>query len=73
MMPLSQQLRHLDQAWEALNVLPTTAVDEGFAKTTIELACVAGGGRFIAADTARGCKKTAAASDGGLPGAWLQR
>ena len=36
-----QQLRDLDQAWEALNVLPTTAVDDGFAKTTIELACVA--------------------------------
>lgn len=36
-----QQLRDLDQAWEALNALPTTAVDDGFARTTIELACVA--------------------------------
>jgi hypothetical protein len=36
-----QELRDLDQAWEALNALPTTAVDDGFARTTIELACVA--------------------------------
>lgn len=36
-----QQLRDLDQAWEALNVLPAATVDDGFAKTTIELACVA--------------------------------
>jgi hypothetical protein len=36
-----QQLRDLDQAWEALGALPTTAVDDGFARTTIELACVA--------------------------------
>jgi hypothetical protein len=36
-----QQLRDLDQAWEALSALPTTAVDDGFARTTIELACVA--------------------------------
>jgi hypothetical protein len=36
-----QQLRDLDQAWEALNALPTTSVDDGFARTTIELACVA--------------------------------
>jgi hypothetical protein len=36
-----QQLRDLDQAWEALGALPSTAVDDGFARTTIELACVA--------------------------------
>lgn len=36
-----QQLRDLDQAWEALNELPATAVDDSFARTTIELACVA--------------------------------
>ena len=36
-----QQLRDLDQAWEALDALPTTTVDDGFARTTIELACVA--------------------------------
>ncbi len=36
-----QQLRDLDQAWEAPSALPTTAVDDGFARTTIELACVA--------------------------------
>src|SRR5262245_11827568 len=36
-----QKLGDLDQAWEALNVLPTSTVDDSFAKTTIELACVA--------------------------------
>ena len=36
-----QQLRDLDQAWEALSALPSTAVDDSFARTTIELACVA--------------------------------
>lgn len=36
-----QQLRELDQAWEALGALPSTAVDDTFARTTIELACVA--------------------------------
>lgn len=36
-----QELRDLDQAWEALSSLPTTSVDDGFARTTIELACVA--------------------------------
>src|SRR5262245_46324906 len=36
-----QQLRDLDQAWEALDSLPSTAVDDSFARTTIELACVA--------------------------------
>jgi hypothetical protein len=36
-----QQMHELDQAWEALNALPTPTVDEGFARTTIELACVA--------------------------------
>ena len=35
-----QQLRDLDQAWEALNALPAATVDDGFARTTIELACV---------------------------------
>lgn len=36
-----QQMHELDRAWEALNALPTPTVDEGFARTTIELACVA--------------------------------
>jgi hypothetical protein len=36
-----QQLRDLDQAWEALDALPTTTADDAFARTTIELACVA--------------------------------
>jgi hypothetical protein len=36
-----EKLNNLDQAWEALNVLPTSMVDDSFAKTTIELACVA--------------------------------
>lgn len=36
-----QQLRDLDQAWEALDALPTTKLDDAFARTTIELACVA--------------------------------
>ena len=31
----------MDRAWEALDVLPATTVDDGFARTTIELACVA--------------------------------
>jgi hypothetical protein len=34
-------LRELDRAWEALDVLPAPTVDDGFAQTTIELACVA--------------------------------
>jgi hypothetical protein len=36
-----QDLHELDRAWEALNVLPAPTVDDGFAQTTIELACVA--------------------------------
>ncbi len=36
-----QQLHDLDRAWEALDALPASAVDDGFARTTIELACVA--------------------------------
>lgn len=36
-----QQLRDLDQAWEALEALPTSTVDDAFARTTIELACIA--------------------------------
>jgi hypothetical protein len=35
-----QQLRDLDQAWEALDTLPPATVDDSFARTTIELACV---------------------------------
>jgi hypothetical protein len=35
-----QQLRDLDQAWEALAALPKTSVDDNFARTTIELAAV---------------------------------
>src|SRR5919204_6524699 len=36
-----QRLHELDQTWEALNALPTPTVDDQFARTTIELACVA--------------------------------
>jgi hypothetical protein len=36
-----QQLHELDRAWDALDVLPAPTVDDGFARTTIELACVA--------------------------------
>lgn len=36
-----QQMHELDQAWEALDSLPANTVDDGFARTTIELACVA--------------------------------
>lgn len=36
-----QQLHELDRAWDALDALPTATVDDGFARTTIELACVA--------------------------------
>ena len=36
-----QELHELDRAWEALDVLPAPTVDDGFARTTIELACVA--------------------------------
>src|SRR5258705_11549465 len=36
-----QELHELDLAWEALDVLPTPTVDDGLARTTIELACVA--------------------------------
>jgi hypothetical protein len=36
-----QELHELDRAWEALDVLPASTVDDGFARTTIELACVA--------------------------------
>jgi hypothetical protein len=35
-----QKLRDLDQAWEALSTLPPATVDDSFARTTIELACV---------------------------------
>src|SRR3954469_14988563 len=36
-----QDLHELDRAWEALDALPAPTVDDGFAQTTIELACVA--------------------------------
>ncbi len=36
-----QQLHEFDRAWEALDALPTPTVDDAFARTTIELACVA--------------------------------
>src|SRR6476619_1696451 len=36
-----QELHELDRAWEALDVLPAPTVDDAFARTTIELACVA--------------------------------
>src|SRR6476660_3803460 len=36
-----QQMHELDQAWEALDALPAKTVDDNFARTTIELACVA--------------------------------
>jgi hypothetical protein len=35
-----QQLRDLDQAWEALDSLPATNVDDQFARTTIEMVAV---------------------------------
>jgi len=41
-----QQFRDLDQAWEALNSLPASRVDDGFARTTIELATVAAQGEL---------------------------
>src|SRR5262245_38388515 len=36
-----QELNELDRAWEALDSLPSPTVDDAFARTTIELACVA--------------------------------
>src|SRR6476646_10458430 len=36
-----QELNELGRAYDALDVLPTPTVDDGFARTTIELACVA--------------------------------
>src|SRR6476646_2290304 len=36
-----QELHELDRAWDPLDVLPTPTVDDGFARTSIELACVA--------------------------------
>ena len=36
-----QQLRDLDQAWEALDALPAATVDDHFARTTIEMVSVA--------------------------------
>jgi hypothetical protein len=36
-----QQLRDLDQAWEALDVLPTRKTNDDFARTTMELVTVA--------------------------------
>jgi len=36
-----QQLRDLDQAWEALDALPTRKTDDDFARTTMELVAVA--------------------------------
>ena len=36
-----QELNELDRAWSALDALPASTVDDGFARTTIELACVA--------------------------------
>lgn len=36
-----QQLRELDQAWEALNVLPAPKANDDFARTTMELVTVA--------------------------------
>jgi hypothetical protein len=41
-----RQFRDLDQAWEALNTLPASRVDDGFARTTIELATVAAQGEL---------------------------
>jgi len=39
-----RQLRDLDQAWEALDVLPTNKTDDDFARTTMELVTVAARG-----------------------------
>ncbi len=36
-----QELQQLDRAWDALDALPAPTVDDSFARTTIELACVA--------------------------------
>ncbi|HEX5471262.1 MAG TPA: hypothetical protein VFW73_05220 [Lacipirellulaceae bacterium] len=36
-----QQMHELDRTWEALDALPLPTVDDAFARTTIELACVA--------------------------------
>jgi hypothetical protein len=36
-----QQLHELDQAWEALDSLPSTSVDDDFARTTIEMVAIA--------------------------------
>jgi len=41
-----QQLRELDQAWEALNALPAAQADDEFARTTIELVAVAAEGEL---------------------------
>jgi hypothetical protein len=77
-----QQLRDLDQAWEALAALPASKVDDGFARTTIELATVAAEGELsqqkshVAAHSRRTWKQwilgaTAAAMLGFLAGRLL--
>ncbi len=38
---LRRQLQSLDEAWEALDALPQTTVDDDFARTTIEMVAVA--------------------------------
>jgi hypothetical protein len=47
-----QQLRELDQAWEALDALPRASVDDDFARTTIEMVALAAQ-RDLADDTAK--------------------
>jgi hypothetical protein len=76
-----QQLRDLDQAWEALDALPTRKANDDFARTTMELVTVAARADATAVTaTATGAKRrrmawfTAAGIAGALLGfvlAWL--
>jgi hypothetical protein len=75
-----QQLRELDLAWEALDVLPARKADDDFARTTMELVTVAAQGdassvTAAAAETQRRRKLcfTAAAITGVLLGFGLAR
>lgn len=76
-----RQLRDLDQAWEALDVLPTPRASDDFARTTMELVTVAArADATTATSTAAGAKRrrtgwfAAAAAAGVCAGfllAWL--
>ena len=65
-----QELHELDRAWEALDVLPASTVDDGFARTTIELACVAAEADLYRRIRQRRTWPIVAACGGGLPPAW---